>query len=249
MNTDYISIHIQTEKPVELQQFTSTLNAINDNYNAFAKSKGEPSANLYVKEVRKGSLIVELAATVLGIDPPVLTSIIEYVPYIKSLYEELAKPEESKVTIKEAMQLAKICQIPQSDSHATIEMQTIASSGNIINNGTLIINNNSATRTQSAISKLTKDQQQEETVRNKKLLYFDQISKRNLKSSNKGKIDDISPKALSVIFDNEDIQKQIMGSVDNPLQKGHIVDVVVQTVKDEPKVYKIVAYYESVDIE
>ena len=86
-------------------------------------------------------------------------------------------------------------------------------------------------------------------MRTRKLLYFDQMNKRNSKAWNKGRIDDISPKALSVVFSSDEILKDIMISSDNPFIKGHIVDVAVMTVKGEPKVYKVTAYHESVDIE
>lgn len=125
MDNDYIRIHIETEQSVELCQFTSTLNAINDSYNTFAKSKGSPTANLYVKELSKGSLIVYLSDTALGITPDLLSSLDDYVPYLGSLIDSLKTPEESKISVREAQQLVKMCQIPKADSHARIEIATI----------------------------------------------------------------------------------------------------------------------------
>lgn len=249
MDNDYIRIHIETEQSVELCQFTSTLNAINDSYNTFAKSKGGPTANLYVKELSKGSLIVYLSDTALGITPDLLSSLDDYVPYLGSLIDSLKTPEESKISVREAQQLVNMCQIPKADSHARIEIATIRGDGNVVINGPLVINNSVAVESGIAANMLSGWDEQSESVMTRKLLYFDQMNNRNSKSWNKGMIDDISPNALYVVFSSDEILKDIMISSDNPFIKGHIVDVAVMTVKGEPKVYKVTAYHESVDIE
>lgn len=126
---------------------------------------------------------------------------------------------------------------------------TISGDGNVVINGPLVINNSVAGESGMVANRLSGGDEQSESVRTRKLLYFDQMNKRNSKAWNKGRIDDISPKALSVVFSSDEILNEIMSSADNPFIKGHIVDVVVMTVNGEPKVYKVTAYHESVDIE
>ena len=126
---------------------------------------------------------------------------------------------------------------------------TISGGGNVVINGPLVINNSVAGENGMVANRLSGGDEQSESVRTRKLLYFDQMNNRNSKAWNKFRIDDISPKALSVVFSSDEILNEIMSSADNPFIKGHIVDVVVMTVKGEPKVYKVTAYHESVDIE
>ena len=75
---------------------------------------------------------------------------------------------------------------------------TISSDGNVVINGQLVINNSVAVESGMVANRLSCWDEQSESVRTRKLLYFDQMNKRNSKAWNKGRIDDISPKALSL---------------------------------------------------
>jgi hypothetical protein len=130
-----------------------------------------------------------------------------------------------------------------------IELQAVKGNSNVIVNGPVVINNYVANESENAMKLMPDETNQQETVRSKQLLYFDQVSKKNSKSGNKGKIDAISPKALPVVFETSELLRQITECEDNPFNKGHIVDVVVQTVNSMPKVYKVIAYYESFPID
>lgn len=75
---------------------------------------------------------------------------------------------------------------------------TISGDGNVVINGPLVINNSVAWESGIVANRLSCGDEKSESVRTRKLLYFDQMNKRNSNAWNKGRIDDISPKALSL---------------------------------------------------
>lgn len=75
---------------------------------------------------------------------------------------------------------------------------TIRGDGNVVINGPLVMNNSVAGESGMVANRLSGGDEQSESVRIRKLLYFDQMNNRNSKAWNKGRIDDISPNALSL---------------------------------------------------
>lgn len=91
------------------------------------------------------------------------------------------------------------------------------------------------------------------TVR-EKLMYFEQASRGVVK--NKGRtgdravIQDVSEKPIKVYFPEgaADIKRAILESSENPFSKAYIVDVAVQYVGEEPKVYNVIRLHDVVDL-
>ena len=85
-----LHIHIEDTQPMELLDLTSSLVALNNQYVAYLKKHPEQNINsdakLYVKEIRHGSVIVELIDTLAVAVLPFMenaNSIIGFVGYCK----------------------------------------------------------------------------------------------------------------------------------------------------------------------
>lgn len=86
-------------------------------------------------------------------------------------------------------------------------------------------------------------------VHKKQALYFVQAKKGKSQKGNFGKIDAISTNSLSVTFEKDDVKNEILKGEQNPLTGIYIVDVEVQIVRDEPRIYKVLELYEIIDDE
>jgi hypothetical protein len=87
-----------------------------------------------------------------------------------------------------------------------------------------------------------------------KLMYFEQASRRIAKkrgqTGDKVVIQDITDKPIKVYFPEgaADIKRTILEGTENPFSKGYIVDVAVQYVGDEPKLYNVLRLHDVVDL-
>ena len=85
---------IDYDKPIIVSEFTNALNAISNQYEKFLIDKygsERPSAELYVQEIKKGSIVttlVEYSAIILPFIGDVNT-VFEFGNYIKSTYDYL----------------------------------------------------------------------------------------------------------------------------------------------------------------
>lgn len=91
------------------------------------------------------------------------------------------------------------------------------------------------------------------TVR-EKLMFFEQASrgvpKKKGRTGDRVVIQDITDKPVKVYFPEgaADIKRTILESTENPFSKGYIVDVAVQYVGEEPKVYNVMRLHDVVDL-
>ena len=51
------------------------------------------------------------------------------------------------------------------------------------------------------------------------------------------------------MFDSDTLEDDILRSAQNPMLKGYIVDVIVQTVQGKPAAYKIMALHDVIDLD
>ena len=59
-------------------------------------------------------------------------------------------------------------------------------------------------------------------------------------------IDSISPNPLFLLFESDDLKKEILQSNFNPLNRAYFVDVVIMTANGIPTAYKIVGLHEKI---
>lgn len=91
---DILRIHISNSKPVEVADFTRTMNAFGTMFSCFAqkngKSKEEANARLYVSKIAEGSIDIHLVELVTASMIPFMENanlIIEFAKHIKSIYD------------------------------------------------------------------------------------------------------------------------------------------------------------------
>ena len=68
-------------------------------------------------------------------------------------------------------------------------------------------------------------------------------------TGNKAIIESLNKKALSVVFETEDLKRRILNDDGNPTKQAYLVDVVIMTVNGKPTAYKVMDLHDIVPLE
>lgn len=255
-------VHIEHSKPIEMTEFVTSLNALNRLYASYAKangeSKDETKSKLYVEKIEHGSIdiyLCELAASAIIPFVENTNIILEFAGYVKNVYEYFTKGkgEKPKLAPQECNNFKDVLNIVASDNQGTMSIGAVSKTGNgdIFNNCTFNFGeSNSAQNQLTRLFDEVNDDYQDEIVHNRVLMQIYQIRNDiNSVTGNKAVIDSIfKGKKLALLFESDELKKQMLFSETNPTQKAFQVDVVVQTLNDIPRAYKVVALHEVIDI-
>lgn len=250
-----IEIKIDNKAPVGLEDLTVSLLSFSHQFHRFVEAETNNDnpigSQLYVKEVRKGSIIIELVA--------------QAAPVIPLLWEGGTLAQWSSV-VQQTCQwlLGKTSQPPREFSKQDLKqwksfVEPVAKDNaaqiniNCSEGGTVIqqtiINSNDANAMQNRIERLMDEMDEpDDNVHRSKVMYWYQ-AKFDSKSEtgNQAIIESISKKSCKVIFENQAV-KDHMFHAESELGKpwhelAYVVDVEVQTVRGSPRLYKVLKYY------
>lgn len=260
-NNNVLRIHIKNSQPVDVSDFTKTMSAFGTLFSNFAqkngKSKEEANAKLYVSKIIEGSIdihLVELAS--LAVIPFVENSnlILEFAKHIKSIYDYfvLSKGDKPELNVPELKGVHDMVSIPANDRNGLMTVQVINdNAGNVIFEGCTFnhIEGNGIQNQSDNALKERKALSNEGDIYRKQLMTIYQVRKDGADRGNKGVIDAISDRKLGLVFDSDTLEDDILRSAQNPMLKGYIVDVIVQTVLGKPAAYKIMALHDVIDLD
>ena len=253
MKNDY-SIHfgIEYTDPIELTEFTKSLNGFSSEYKKFINdnygSEQPLNAKLHIEKIEEGSILTTLVEySHIGI--PFLgevNTVFEFGKHLKNAYEKFLNKKDYDVDKKTLENLQSII-TPGTEigSKTTIEVN-----GNENNILVLSVDDTQASAINDRINKEKKIlEAKDSNIHTKQLFYFEQAKKDiDSKAGNYGVIESLYPHKLRVIFDDDKIYKKQMLKGDfNPLVSSYIVDVEVQTKRGEPVTYKILRLHETIN--
>lgn len=270
MNTDFYTnmaetkkdvrliVEIQNKQPLELLDLTKSFVALANQFNNFASESGDSKENreakLFVKEIRTGSVIMELVeyATV-GVLPFMenMNTIVGFADYVKKAYNYVLgksseKPKE--LTASDYKDLSQIVNPIANDSASQLNISTKID-GDV--HFTFNLGSLEANAAQNLIEKFSKDLKKPEDAdetKTKVLLTFYQIrSDINAKAGNKGVIEELSKTAVNITFDDPALNEEMLHGEFNPNDTVYVVDVLPQTVNDKIAAYKILKLHETFD--
>ena len=245
-------VKIKNTEPVELADFAKSMMSLANDYQSRQTADPRLPAKLYIKEIKSGSIIAELAPML----PLAGQLLIEHYDQIENYAEHLynligwllgknGKPENTDG--KQLNNLSNIVNPVANDKGGQLTFSTVNHSGSVVNN--ITVNCYEANTVQNrARQEIRQLQEQEEPVENgdytQVLMYWAQAAPN--KETDQAVIEAIWPKPVKVILPDR-IKQEILLDEPYPFKKLYIVDVNVQTVKGRPKLYKITRYYSSMD--
>lgn len=250
-----LEITINNEKPVELTDMTLSLLAVSEQFQKFVESSTnddyQAGAELYIKEVRSGSIVVELVAQAMPIVPLIWEggSLSEWVNTVKAVFDwflgKTSSPP-SQITKNDLKQWHSIVEPVAKDQGSQLNFN-VSDNGKVINQ--FFINSSDANIAQNRIKRHIEDfETPNDHIHRRKVMYWYQTKfDDESHTGDRAIIEDISKRPLKVIFDNNAVKAAMVDGdehFEKPWQKlAYVVDVEVQTINDEPKMYTVLRYY------
>lgn len=259
---DVLLVHIEHSRPIEINEFTQSLNAIGNLFSIFAQNKGESKelaqAKLYVEKIEQGSIDIFLRETVTaGLIPffENMNIILSFSEYIRDVYRYFTKGEGDKpdLSIPEAKNFKDMLNVTAKDNQGVISIGAInkTEKGNVYNNCTInFFDGNSAQNQLGQYIDELKEVKPSDNIYYRQLMKIYQMrSDMSTNIGNKAVIDSISNKKLSVVFETDELKEEILNSDYNPAKKAFLVDVVILTVDGRPAAYKVMALHDVIDLD
>lgn len=251
-------IKIDNKNPVELVDLTKSLFSLASQFSSYVEKNGnhkeEREAKLYVKEIKSGSVIVELVelATV-GMIPFVenVNTVLGFAEYCKKAYNFLLKGEGKKpeLTQSDYKELSAIVNPIAKDKASQINFSTTIN-GNV--NFTFNLDSTQSNAVQNIVKReldfLKVPEQQDDKFEKVVMTWFQARGNIKSKSGNKGIIEELNKKELNVIFEDDNVKEKMLHSDINPFTTAFVVDVKILNINGKPSIYKITNFHEHFEI-
>jgi len=252
MEENTIEIHFSNNKPIELVDLANSMTALENEFHNFCEKKDSGAdAKLYVKEVRKGSVIIDLISSVPALMPLVdnLNAVTEFGGHLGGLFSFLSgKSSEKPATmdVESLRNFRKIVRPVVKDSGSHISVSVKDSPGAVVN--VVLDGDDRQMSTYSAKAKSEEDLSQIPKVESieKAVILLTQIRNGDGKNGvgDRGTISSVckSPKKLISVDDN--FKKSILEAPENAFDYGYVADVEVVRNGDSIVAYRITKFYE-----
>lgn len=260
--TNAILVHIEHSKPIEINEFTATLNAIGELFTSFAQAKADTKelaqAKLYVDKIEDGCIDVILSDIVSSWFLPFVENmniILAFSLYAKDIIDYFTKGigKKPELATQELKQLKDVFSVTARDNNGTMSIGAINKSdkSNVYNYCTInYIQSNSAQKQIENDIELIKKEDPIDDFYSRQLMTIYQLrSDMGSDIGNKAIIESISKKKIAVVFETDKLKNEILNNEYNPTKKAFLVDVVVQTICSRLAAYKVMALHEIIDID
>lgn len=253
-NGNTIQFDLDYKDPVELSEFTKSLNAISNEYKKFIDdtyaSEKPINAKLYVEKIKEGSILTTLVEYS-DFALPFLAdtnTIFEFGKHLQKAFKYFSgndsKMQKPELDIQDLNNLKSIIS-PGTETGNKIEI-TVKGDNNLL---ILTADDTQSNAITNRISKELKDLKlPSANLHKKQLFYFDQ-AKKDIKSKkgNFGIIESLNIERLRVVFeDDKSVKNEMLKGKFNPLNVSFIVDVEVQTKRGLPITYKILKLHDII---
>ncbi|MFT8944404.1 MAG: hypothetical protein ABF931_09470 [Acetobacter pasteurianus] len=243
------------QSPLELEWVTKSFSGLLYSHNRFFYDKKSlfrrNHYKLYVQEIRKGSIILDLISLASNYDLSDITDkcnhIIEFsknMQEISGFFRRQRKTPPEGLTSTDARHFADILEPPAKDAGGAL--QIIATDGGT-NNVTINFNHEEAVATrQNALNWAAAQKIPENDIERDMLFYWYQARDAAAGSAgDKGIIESITKSPVKTIIPNDVVKSKMLKEA--LFKKAYVVDVRVQTIEGKPSLYTILRVSDSFD--
>jgi len=248
-------VTIENTQPVELLDMAKSMMSMADDYRAFIRRHDELShdndVKLFIKEVRRGSIVQELAA-IAPLALPFIehsNSVVEYAKHLKGAFSWLlgggARPEEvDKSTLKN---LSEILDPVAKDLGSKINFDAINVNGDMVLN--IHVNSLEANAVQNQVRReIDALKEPAQGFRQGAVMYWVQArGDVDKKAGDKAKIESIYGREVKVKFVDDELKQKMLYDLPHPFDKAFVVDVAVETIDEKPIFYIVQKLHEIID--
>ena len=243
--------YLKNSAPIELLDFTKSLEAIQDEYTHFIETKGVSKAQtrLNIHEVKQGSIICEIIEAIPTIATTVgsINTLFEFGSDIRTATMALIKGTEIPSEAKNARSLSNLSNIVSPlarTPNSTLTLQTIdLGSGNQFENCTINISTTEGNALQNLANikkqELTSETTKTEESKSNVLLRLVQINKEQETLQDKGIVEAFDKNKKKLLFKSEEVKKTITDGNENFFKYLYYVDVTAMYSSDRIVAYRI----------
>lgn len=255
MGTDEtLHVELRNSQPIELKDLTLSLLALGQVYEDYVVAAGHDRAKgnvkLYVKELRSGSVIAELAPFAEQAHA-FIDHIEVFAGFITSLNDLVqffigSRPSGDQIpTKKQAEQITQIVEPVAKDGGSQLILNV---TGPVSIHTTFNINSVEAGAVQNGVRRFLTAKVPENRIYPGEVLYLHQVrDDAKGKAGDLGVIDRISSRPVPLRFASDHVKATILDQPDNPFRKAFIATVDVRTVGDKPAVYRVLSVEDILD--
>lgn len=262
--SDYLRIHIENKQPVQLNDLTVSLQALQNEYKTFYKENsekygiGKQDVKLYINKVKEGSIIVDLMVASMPLISD-CNAVIQFGNYLKCVFEYFVAKNfngEKRYKKSTSENIKDLLEVNAKDIRGSVikaEQVHIENHNETITNNFFILDNQEANALQNTLSKYKEECDKEEekqdiTTFEKVMMYWDVANFNNEKAINKVIIEKIDIKSHRVVFSDENDKKQTMSNNVNFPENAwqdlvYFVDVEVEKIQGKIQCYKVLNVY------
>ncbi len=255
-------IHIEHSKPIEINEFTSTLNSIGHLYKNYVRHNGFGSemgkSKLYVEKIEEGCIDIYLCELIASNLIPFMENaniLFDFANHIKGVVEfyTKGKGDNPDLTIEDCNDFNNVFAITAGDNKGKTTIGAIdRSNKSQIYNGCTFnyFESNSAQNQIKTEKELLKEDNPEKRVFKRELMtVFQMRSKLDSDTGNKAVIESLSSKRMNVVFSNEELKSKVLFLDENPAKKAFFVDGEILSIGGKDVAYKITALHDIIDLE
>ena len=252
-----LEVTINNNKPVVLTDLTLALLGVGQQFERFIENETTEQhgvgTELFIKEVRSGSIVIELIAQAMPLAPLLWTggTLGEWLGYAKDVILWLsgkATEPPKDLSKQDLKQWSNILEPVAKDAGSQMTFGHVEG-GITINQ--VIISSEQANAAQNAIKRelATLDEPRDDVQRKRVMFWYQTRFDEDSPSGNKAVIESISKSPVKVIFENN-ADRNAMLAQDPRFRKpwhmlAYLVDVSVQTINGTPKLYTILKVYDD----
>jgi len=251
-------IEIKNKQPLELLDLTRSLVSVASQFNSYVERYGDSKENreakLYVKEIRSGSVILELIemATV-GVLPFIenMSTVVGFAKHVKTAYDFFLGKSDKKpdMNVADYKELSQIVNPIANDNGSQLNISTTINGNVELHLHLSSLESNAIQNVFQKELKQLKAPEVADDIQTNVLLTWYQ-ARNDMKSSigNKGTIESLSSKPMNIVFDNDSLKEKMLHG-DNPFTTVFVVDVKMQYVNGKLVAYKVVNLHDTFEIE
>lgn len=247
--------HLRNTRPVELSEFTASLQAIHSEYQAFARERGLSGydVKLHVHHIENGSLIIDMAEyATAGVLPFIgeVVTVVEFAKLIKDVISWKLEGWGKSITKRTLENCSNMVQPVAVDPLSTLDLSVLKGS-NTFKDCVFQIGNQEANAFQNHARRAIKSMKEEipaNEVIERVLLKIHQMKAGSAsEKADRGIIESIADDAKKLLLDDEVKQILVYGE-ENPFTKLYYVDVIPMASSGRIVAYRVIKVHESFDI-
>jgi hypothetical protein len=249
-------VKINNNAPIEVSDFARSMLSLGNEYQRFLGT-GEYAATpddvkLFVRDVRSGSITATLAAFAPAAIPFIehADSIVEFAKHLKTMYEWLrgegsGKPAKlDKTTLQN---LNYIVEPVAKDAASQLNISAINIQGGLVVN--LPITSLDANAIQNHIRRELDALAEPVTGLHEQVVMYWAQARGAGKVGDKARIESLYKGDVKVRFTDDQLKSSMLHKQPYPFGTAFVVDVVVETVRERPVLYKVMRLHEVIPLE